>query len=116
MALVCRGCGGYVQPVVSVAAQTMRCPACDPSEPQRIVPYWIVIGASGVGKTTVVELLHPLRPAWEVFDTDIIHAADWQQHRSNWLRLAHAIAQNGRYTLLCGTLLPQAVDRCDHRL
>lgn len=115
MALVCRGCGGYIQPMVSVATQSMRCPLCDHVDPQRIVPLYIVTGASGVGKTAVVDLLRPLLPDWEVFDTDIIHAADWQQHRSNWLRLAHTIAQNGRYTLLCGTLLPQDIDRCDHR-
>ena len=115
MALVCRGCGDNIQPLVDVAAQAIRCPTCDHVEAQRIVPLWIVTGASGVGKTTVVAALRSLLPAWEIFDTDIIHAADWQQHRSNWLRLAHAIAQNGRYTLLCGTMLPQDVDRCDHR-
>lgn len=93
----------------------MRCPVCHHVEAQRIVPLCIVTGASGVGKTAVVPCLRTLLPDWEVFDTDIIHAADWQQHRSNWLRLAHAIAQNGRYTLLCGTLLPADVDRCDHR-
>lgn len=115
MALVCRRCGGYIQPLVDIAAQSMRCPTCDHVEAQRIAPLWIVTGASGVGKTTVVTALRALLPDWEIFDTDIIHAADWQQHRSNWLRLAHAIAQNGRYTLLCGTMLPQDVDRCDHR-
>lgn len=115
MALVCQGCGGYIQPLVDVDMQSMRCPTCDYVETQRIVPLWMVTGASGVGKTTMVAALRSLLPDWEIFDTDIIHAADWQQHRSNWLRLAHAIAQNGRYTLLCGTMLPQDVDRCDHR-
>lgn len=115
MALVCSGCGDYIQPIVSVESQSMRCPACHQVEAQRIGPLCIVTGTSGVGKTTVVPLLRILLPAWEIFDTDIIHAADWQQHRSNWLRLAHAIAQNGRHTLLCGTLLPEDVDRCDHR-
>jgi hypothetical protein len=115
MALVCRGCGSYIQPIVNVVEESIRCPACGHVEPQRIGPLWIVTGTSGVGKTTMVELLRPLLPAWEVFDTDIMHAADWQQQRSNWLRIAHAIAQNGRNTLLCGVLLPQDIDRCDHR-
>lgn len=115
MALVCPGCGDYIQPLVSVETQSMRCPTCQHVEAQRIVPLCIVTGTSGVGKTTVVPFLRRLLPDWEIFDTDIIHAADWQQHRSNWLRLAHAIAQNGRYTLLCGTLLPADIDRCDHR-
>ena len=115
MAVVCASCGEYVQPVVSVATQSMRCPHCHYIEAQRIGPLWIVTGTSGVGKTTIVPHLRTLLPAWEIFDTDLIHAADWQQHRSNWLRLAHAIAQNGRYTMLCGTLLPADVDRCDHR-
>lgn len=115
MALVCSGCGDYIQPLVSVETQSMACPTCHHVEAQRIGPLWIVTGTSGVGKTTIVPFLRTLLPDWEIFDTDIIHAADWQQHRSNWLRLAHAIAQNGRYTLLCGTLLPADVDRCDHR-
>ena len=115
MAIVCNGCGGYVQPVVNVAAQAVRCPACAHVEPMRIGPLFIVTGASGVGKTAVVPVLRRLLPTWDVFETDVMHGADWQQQRNNWLRVAHSIAQCGRYTLLCGTMLPADIDQCDHR-
>jgi hypothetical protein len=35
--------------------------------------------------------------------------------RNNWLRIVHSIAQSGRGTILCGTMLPEDIDRCDHR-
>ncbi|MCX6046384.1 MAG: hypothetical protein NT075_14860 [Chloroflexi bacterium] len=100
---------------MNVLAQSIRCPECQHEEAMRILPLFIVTGASGVGKTAVVPALRQLLPAWEIFETDILHGADWQQQRSNWLRVAHSIAQNGRYTILCGTMLPEDVDRCDHR-
>jgi hypothetical protein len=115
MAVVCPGCGAYTQPVVDVAAQASLCPACGHQAPVRILPLFIVTGASGVGKTAVVGELRRLLPAWDIFETDVIHGADWQQVKCNWLRIAYAIAQSGRYTLLCGTMLPEEVDRCDHR-
>jgi hypothetical protein len=115
MAVVCSGCGAYIQPVVDVAAQTSLCPECGHPAAMRILPLFIVTGASGVGKTAVVGELRRLLPAWDIFETDVIHGADWQQVKCNWLRIAHAIAQSGRYTLLCGTMLPEEVNRCDHR-
>jgi hypothetical protein len=84
-------------------------------ERQRFLPLFILTGASGTGKTAVVDPLRRLLPDWEVFETDILWAADWDQQRGDWLRIAYSIAQSGRATLLCGTLLPADVDRCDHR-
>jgi hypothetical protein len=113
--IVCNGCGGYIQPVVNVADQSVCCPECEHVEPMRILPLFIVTGASGVGKTVVVSELRRLLPDWDIFETDVMHAADWQQQRNNWLRVAHSIAQGGRHTILCGTMLPADMDRCDHR-
>jgi hypothetical protein len=104
-----------MQPMVNKQAQSIRCPQCGYVAASRILPLCIVTGASGVGKTAVVRELHRLLPEWDVFETDILHGADWQQVKCNWLRIAYAIAQSGRYTLLCGTLLPEQVDQCDHR-
>ena len=36
--------------------------------------------------------------------------------RNTWLRLAHAIALNGRVTALCGSLLPNQVKIASERL
>lgn len=83
----------------------------------RLLPLFIVTGASGVGKTSVVEPLQQIMPDWQVFETDILwdSGRDWQFVRQNWLRIAHCIAQTGRATILCGTHLPEQIDACDCR-
>jgi hypothetical protein len=113
--MVCAACGDYNTLRVDKHSQSARCLSCGHLEPMRIVPLFIVTGASGVGKTAVVGELRRLMPEWEVFETDLIWGADWQQVRNNWLRIAHSIAQSGRGTILCGTMLPEDVNRCDHR-
>lgn len=115
MAIVCNGCGAYIQPAVNVEQQSIRCRQCQAVTPMQILPLFIVTGASGVGKTAVVPVLRRLLPDWVICETDVMHGADWPQVRSNWLRVAHAIAQSGRHTILCGTMLPVDIDQCDHR-
>jgi broad-specificity NMP kinase len=82
-----------------------------------LLPLFIVTGASGAGKTSVVEELQEIMPDWHVFETDILwdSGRDWHFVRQNWLRIAHRIAQTGRPTILCGTHLPEHLDACDHR-
>jgi hypothetical protein len=113
--MVCGACGDYNALLVDKSAQRARCMSCGRVEPMRIVPLFIVTGASGAGKTAVVAELRRLMPDWDVFETDIMWGDDWQQVKNNWLRIAHSIAQSGRGTLLCGTMLPEEIDRCDHR-
>jgi hypothetical protein len=113
--MVCAACGDYNRLMIDKTAQSAQCLSCGHAEPMRIVPLFIVTGASGVGKTAVVGELRRLMPEWEVFETDLIWGADWQQVRNNWLRIAYSIAQSGRGTILCGTMLPEEIDRCDHR-
>jgi 2-phosphoglycerate kinase len=83
----------------------------------RLLPLFIVTGASGVGKSSVVDELQRLMPDWHVFETDILwdSGGDWHFVRQNWLRIAHRIAQTGRGAILCGTHLPENIDPCDHR-
>jgi broad-specificity NMP kinase len=83
----------------------------------QILPLFIVTGASGTGKTAIVEPLQRLLPEWPVFETDILwdSGRDWHYVRQNWLRIAHRLAQTGRPTILCGTHLPEHLDRCDCR-
>jgi DNA-directed RNA polymerase subunit RPC12/RpoP len=116
VAIVCTSCGQYIVPAVNKAEQTITCLNCQHVELMKIVPLFIVTGASGVGKTTVVSELRRYLPDFEVFETDIIwdSAGDWQTQRNNWLRIAHSIAQNNRMTILCGTMMPRDVEKCDH--
>jgi len=83
----------------------------------RLLPLFIVTGASGVGKSSIVDELQRRMPDWHVFETDILwdSGGDWHFVRQNWLRIAHRIAQTGRGAILCGTHLPENIDPCDHR-
>jgi len=91
----------------------LHCPRCGTQELVPDFPLFIVTGASGTGKTTITEPLRHALPAGDVFDTDIIlqvAALGWDTWRNTWLRLAHAIALNGRVTVLCGSLTPDQLE------
>lgn len=117
MALVCNSCGAWMKPIVDFAAQTAQCPECQFTESRQFLPLFIVTGASGVGKTTIVPELQKRLPEWAVFETDLLHDSghDWQMIKCNWLRIAHSLAQSNRPVILCGTIIPENIVDCDHR-
>lgn len=116
--MMCQACQAWITPVIDKAAHTLTCPLCGHVEMRRLYPLFIVTGPSGVGKTTVVNELQRLLPAWDVFDIDILwdSGGDWQMVKANWLRIADFLAQNGRLTILCGTLLPDDLAACPSRI
>ena len=59
--------------------------------------------------------LKKLLPEYDVFDMDTIWDGkqDWQVLKNNWFRIARSIADSGRCTVLCGTLLPWEAEKCD---
>lgn len=91
------------------------CPGC---RAERVVPpsapLFVVTGASGVGKTTVVDALRiRLSAECEVFDTDLtlhVAALGWDVWRNTWLQLASAVAANGRPSVFCGSFAPDVFD------
>ena len=92
-------------------AHLLRCPSCGATRRLPGYPLFVVTGASGAGKSTIVEPLRRRLPDCEVFEADIIlHVAalGWDTWRNTWLQLTHAIALNGRATVLCGSLLPDS--------
>lgn len=96
----------------------LRCPRCGAQQRLATQPLFVVTGASGTGKTTIVEPLRRRLPDCEVFETDIIlHVAalGWDTWRNTWLQLAHVIALNGRATVLCGSLVPEQLEHLPAR-
>lgn len=91
----------------------LRCPRCGATRRLPRQPLFVVTGASGTGKSAIVEPLRRRLPGCEVFETDLIlHVAalGWETWRNTWLQFAHAIALNGRATVLCGSLLPEQLE------
>lgn len=78
-------------------------------------PLFIVTGASGVGKSTVVPELQKLMPELLIFDIDAIYGyiEDTIVKTNVWLRIARSIAENGRLTVICGTSMPWDAEKCD---
>jgi dephospho-CoA kinase len=81
------------------------------------LPLFIITGASGSGKSTVVPHLRELLPDFDVFDIDeelITNAVgDWQIVKNIWMRIASHIAKSKRMTILCGTQMPWEIEKCD---
>jgi broad-specificity NMP kinase len=80
------------------------------------LPLFIVTGASGAGKTAVIKDLRKLLPHVDVFDIDSINefiGQEWNTIRNIWLRIARNIAESGRITIICGTMMPWDVEKCE---
>jgi hypothetical protein len=91
----------------------LRCPQCGDVQRLPALPLFVVTGASGVGKTTVTGPLRRLLPECDVFEVDLtlqVAALGWETFGDTWLRVAHGVAQNGRVTVLCGSMMPDRLD------
>src|SRR5690606_14759425 len=79
------------------------------------LPLFIITGASGTGKSTVVPYLREILRDFDAFDIDNIYAdiGDWQKLKNVWLKVASNIAKSNRMTVLCGTIMPCDVEKCD---
>jgi gluconate kinase len=83
------------------------------------LPLFIVTGASGVGKTTVMKSLRKLMPEFAVFSTDndnfgsTAAKLEYQDRYNLLLHFAYKIAESGRGTIICGTFMPWDIQKCD---
>ncbi len=88
--------------------------------PALILPLFVVTGASGSGKSTIVSELQRRLPDCVVFDNDLLWGKmgdDMYQFHNNWIRIAYAVAQGERHTVICGTIMPWDLDKAeDQRL
>ena len=109
----CLTCGPGALLERDLAAPVLRCRACGALTEVPALPLFVVTGASGSGKTTVTGPLCRLLPECAVFEGDLINQAaalGWDMWRDTWLRLAHGVAQGGRATVLCTSLLPSQLE------
>jgi gluconate kinase len=88
-------------------------PTLRDTRPLPSLPLFVVTGASGTGKSAIVDGLRRRLPHCDVFETDLIlQVAElgWDKWQDTWLLLAHGIALNGRATVLCGSLQSEQLE------
>ena len=107
--MFCDRCGSF-----TIARTALRgdwgefaCSSCQRQFSRRVLPLFIVTGASGAGKTTIIGLLQRRLTEYGVFDKDALWAQDWDTVYNNYFRIASALAQGGRLSVIVGTLLPE---------
>jgi hypothetical protein len=122
---VCDACGSYhpdklIQPGAAGASSHAVCPTCGHKHAFVRSPLWLVTGASGTGKTTVLRRLQGMREV-VLFDSDILWGPHFEKDArgffESWLRICKNTAQVGRPVVLsgAGTGVPSNLEACVER-
>jgi RNase adaptor protein for sRNA GlmZ degradation len=104
------GCDRQTELVAVPEEHTLRCPGCGETRPLPLLPLFVVTGASGTGKSTIIDALRARLPSCDVLESDLIlHVAElgWDTWRNTWMLLAYGLSLNDRSMVLCGSLWPE---------
>src|SRR5207248_11520779 len=72
MPLICPHCGAYALNNTERNPSSTTCSQCGKTKPANILPLFVVTGASGAGKTSVIPALRQLLPECIIFDKDLL--------------------------------------------
>jgi energy-coupling factor transporter ATP-binding protein EcfA2 len=118
---VCMLCAARAPLEPHANRRLLSCPECGSSSVYSPLPFVLITGASGCGKSTITRhlrvLFEPMN-RYTVIDTDLfLHMAQfgWPVWCNNWLLLAHGLAQNGFVLILCGAVDPQDLENLPAR-
>jgi guanylate kinase len=122
---ICFKCGeNNAEKTVDIKAQYAICPICGYKNQFITMPLFIVAGASGTGKTTILKELFGKLDKVILLESDIIWQEEFNKPENNykqffetWLRLAKNISQSGRPVVLFGAGLgvPDNIESCIER-
>jgi len=83
------------------------------------LPLFIITGASGVGKSTICEVLFQNETEYIIMESDLLwHDVyntpndNYRKYRELWLRICANISQIGKPVVLCGCVTPEQFDVC----
>lgn len=125
MLVVCPNCGEYTPEKLVFPGESdssgrtafAECPGCGYTARFLRLPLFLVTGPSGVGKTTVSEILPLKLPQCVVLESDVLWRKefdtptdDYQDFHNMWLGLARDIQQCGKPVVLCGTVVPDQLE------
>lgn len=121
---VCENCSSYrVDKIIDAAGPFAICPECNHSRPFRHLPILFVCGASGTGKSTILNALIGVVDTAVILDGDILWRPDFNTPEDNfqeffetWLRLAKNITQSGKPVVIFNAgSIPNNVEPCTER-
>jgi broad-specificity NMP kinase len=91
-------------------------------KPNKKLPLFIVTGASGVGKSTICEILFQNETEYIVMESDLLWhdmyntpKDNYRKYRELWLRVCANISQIGKPVVLCGCVTPEQFNVCIER-
>jgi len=116
--MFCYQCGSYAvkRSKLIDSIGYFACTVCGYQwRPITVLPLFIVTGASGVGKSAIVEPLQHLLTEYCVFEKDLMWASDWDMVYNNWFRIAFSLAQGNKKTVICGTIVPENLNELSDR-
>jgi hypothetical protein len=115
--MFCYPCGKYTvkrRELINCIG-TFTCAACGYQFTKTVLPLFIVTGASGTGKSAIIEPLQHLLTEYGVFDKDQMWARDWDMAYNNFFRIASALAQGNKKTVIIGTIIPDMLEGLSER-
>jgi len=110
MPLSCPECDAFA---LSGCTNTLICTACNAQIEANFLPLFLISGASGTGKSTLVCHLRPLLPDCVVVGGDLLVDVTNRDHQSflgRWLRIAYAAAQSGHPIVIAGVIEKTELD------
>lgn len=122
---VCYHCGQYrVDKEIDPSGPAAICPLCGWRHPFRMLPLLVVGGASGAGKSSVLQMLAGQFTQAVLLEGDLLWRPEFNQPETGyrdflecWLRLAKNIHQSGRPTVIfnAGMGVPANIEGCVER-
>ena len=119
---VCEKCGQYRNDkIVDKENSIIICPECGYKRFYKLMPLFMVSGASGSGKSTICNYLVNKSNKFIVLDMDILWAKHFDQNENSnaedfnetWLRMAKNISQAGMPIVLFGAgCIPDYIEEC----
>ncbi len=117
---VCYQCGQYrADKIIDPNGPYAICPECGCRHPFLQLPLFVISGASGAGKSTVLQQLMGRVNEFVLLDADILWRPEFNQTENQyggfigtWLRVCKNIAQSGRPVMLfgAGTGVPEYIE------
>ncbi|MEO1288380.1 MAG: AAA family ATPase [Chloroflexota bacterium] len=119
MISVCINCGEYHEDkIINMADSLAICPNCNYEHHIKMLPLYVITGASGTGKSTMCYHLMKRQTEYLALECDILWRNEFNQpdndyydYRNMWLRVAMNVQQGGKSVVLCGSSTPGSYEK-----